>query len=757
MKPNPFHRPQVSAIATLCGILSLAATPPSEGVVIDGNASTGDSYTALASPFIQVRESGFGNQNVLANLRHVQTGNTLNLVIAGRATNYAILLFIDAKAGGVNRITPNLIAPQPGGEEVHINKLALDADQGMTFETGFLPEMAIRIFGDEVDGVKHAYVDRYNLVTRTHTSAGDSHAGIVSDGPIRNLKTDWRDVGNGTGTNGYNTHKYGVEMALNLSALGVVGAAQTVKVSALLVSGLLSDDPEYDPYHLEGSNQVLGSLSTSSDMGRDVNLFNFQSESGTQTLSIPVDGLVPSGDQDGDGLLNGVETNTGIYVDANNTGTDPEKIDTDGDGYLDGLEVTGASGLGYISNPNLPNSTNIGVPGSFNLPTPWQPSSNSNNPGTAMSQESTSLTGQYRWILDYKFATSQFGALDFKFSTNGSLANAWGKGDSPGTIKRGGSDIPGYVSATGFHRFFFDQAALTYTFGRRVFANATAFLAAYALTSGSDFDGDGVSNENEFAANTDPTNPDSDQDGLNDLADPQPLSAVRDIVFRVNMHIQIVNGKFTPGVHVVKVSFFSSTSHLGDLALSDPDADDVYTGTLSAVEGPTGASFGDYRFFNSLEDVGYESNPIRTFALGPAHTPQILPVVFFNDDATSYAYDNWSDSFTSSPPGPPAADPDGDTFSNHQEFLFGTSPIVRTSSLAAMERTGDGLVIRWLERTGGASYRLEESATLAENPWPASSATITEDFTGVPENYVRKTATIPIDQPRKFIRVSGRE
>ncbi len=44
-------------------------------------------------------------------------------------------------------------------------------------------------------------------------------------------------------------------------------------------------------------------------------------------------------DSDGDGLDNSVETNTGIYVSATNTGTNPQNPDTDGDGVPDGLEV----------------------------------------------------------------------------------------------------------------------------------------------------------------------------------------------------------------------------------------------------------------------------------------------------------------------------------------------------------------------------------------------------------------------------------
>ncbi|CAN5377371.1 hypothetical protein BH23VER1_BH23VER1_13990 [soil metagenome] len=44
-------------------------------------------------------------------------------------------------------------------------------------------------------------------------------------------------------------------------------------------------------------------------------------------------------DTDGDGLNDLVETNTGVYVDENDTGTDPRNSDTDGDTLLDGVET----------------------------------------------------------------------------------------------------------------------------------------------------------------------------------------------------------------------------------------------------------------------------------------------------------------------------------------------------------------------------------------------------------------------------------
>ena len=63
----------------------------------------------------------------------------------------------------------------------------------------------------------------------------------------------------------------------------------------------------------------------------------------------------PNRDSDGDGLLDEVETGTGIFLSAQNTGTDPNNPDSDGDGWNDGDEVN----LGFLptSAGSAPDST----------------------------------------------------------------------------------------------------------------------------------------------------------------------------------------------------------------------------------------------------------------------------------------------------------------------------------------------------------------------------------------------------------------
>jgi autotransporter-associated beta strand protein len=126
--------------------------------------------------------------------------------------------------------------------------------------------------------------------------------------------------------------------------------------------------------------------------------------------------------------------------------------------------------------------------------------------------------------------------------------------------------------------------------------------------------------------------------------------------------------------------------------------------------------------------------------------------------AAGVSYETWSLVIPNVDDRDRTDDPDGDGFSNLDEFLFGTSPISGTGSLAQIEDTGSGLIVRWNQRaTGGSVYVLQESTTLLDNPWPASSATITDNPVQDIPDYVRKEAVIPVSGVRKFVRIHATE
>jgi DNA-binding beta-propeller fold protein YncE/mono/diheme cytochrome c family protein len=75
----------------------------------------------------------------------------------------------------------------------------------------------------------------------------------------------------------------------------------------------------------------------------------------TYTCAPPGSGQRMGIDRDEDTLLDGVETNTGVFVNANDTGTDPAQADTDGDTFDDAAEVAaGTDPNNPLSFPGAP-------------------------------------------------------------------------------------------------------------------------------------------------------------------------------------------------------------------------------------------------------------------------------------------------------------------------------------------------------------------------------------------------------------------
>ena len=266
----------------LAAFLATAAAPATfAGATVDGIRDAGDGYSLVANQATVSNWNEAGNANneheALANLHAVQDGNNLAVHLAARVKNRGILLFIDSKTGGRTFIPNNLITY--GGEENYLNNLGTSGASGLTFEGGFEPDYAIRIFGDGGTG---AFVNTYDLVAGTRTFAGNAGVADVTSGFISLMIAS--NLGSGAianNTTAYAAASQGAEMKLNLAALGVLPGSQTVRLMAVLVT----QNSDY------GSNQVLASkTSTTDDIGTSINSINFQSETGTQTLSIGVTG-----------------------------------------------------------------------------------------------------------------------------------------------------------------------------------------------------------------------------------------------------------------------------------------------------------------------------------------------------------------------------------------------------------------------------------------------------------------------------------
>lgn len=124
--------------------------------------------------------------------------------------------------------------------------------------------------------------------------------------------------------------------------------------------------------------------------------------------------------------------------------------------------------------------------------------------------------------------------------------------------------------------------------------------------------------------------------------------------------------------------------------------------------------------------------------------------------STGGGYDAWSAQITDSTKRGRDADPDGDGYTNLQEYLFGSSPVTASGPLVTSEKATGGLVVRWNQlATGSSTYVLQESADLVT--WTPSTATVTNDPTQNNASYTLKQATVPVSGTRKFVRVQAAE
>ena len=211
----------------------------------------------------------------------------------------------------------------------------------------------------------------------------------------------------------------------------------------------------------------------------------------------PTSGLIADDDDDGDGLLDSVETDTGFYINGQNTGTDPLDPDTDGDGICDGPNAVPPvciAGPDPSPNGNTPpptlvalNNTDIGtlspymlVPGGTFEISPALPASLSIDPNTG------EITGMPTQTLDNTTFTvwsnhTDGTSLTYDFTIE-ILEDSDGDGmpdELPDDYDPTNPDSPGLIEDL-------------------------------------DDDNDGNSDVDEATDGTNPTNPDTDGDGMCD-------------------------------------------------------------------------------------------------------------------------------------------------------------------------------------------------------------------------------------------------
>ena len=118
-------------------------------------------------------------------------------------------------------------------------------------------------------------------------------------------------------------------------------------------------------------------------------------------------------DTDGDGLSDLVETGTGTFVSATDTGTSPTNADSDGDGLSDQAEVTGNP----ATNPTKGDSDSDGFNDAAELAAGTDPNDSADNPLTfviANSQaEFSGVQGQNGWFNGYRNYTLDGGETNY--------------------------------------------------------------------------------------------------------------------------------------------------------------------------------------------------------------------------------------------------------------------------------------------------------------------------------------------------------
>ena len=194
-------------------------------------------------------------------------------------------------------------------------------------------------------------------VVNATASVGAVVGNLTSVDPNGGTHTYALVAGDGDSDNG-KFQIVGDELQVNADISGDVGNALTIRVEStdgtamafaeavtVNVAADFDNDNLLDTWELNpnwanpvaGLNDLTG-LKTGPGPGTDTGDFDGDGSPDGDEFT---NGTDPTNDDsDNDGLLDGVETNTGTFNDANDTGTDPNDDDSDDDGLNDGDELT---------------------------------------------------------------------------------------------------------------------------------------------------------------------------------------------------------------------------------------------------------------------------------------------------------------------------------------------------------------------------------------------------------------------------------
>jgi hypothetical protein len=181
------------------------------------------------------------------------------------------------------------------------------------------------------------------------------------------------------------------------------------------------------------------------------------------------------------------------------------------------------------------------------------------------------------------------------------------------------------------------------------------------------------------------------------------------------------------------------------------------TATITPVSGSVSAATLSVRIAASAA-VGSPAGNVTLTSTGS----QSVNIAASGTVSAGGGYSSWAGGFGLDPAvttgptaGAPGADPDGDTFTNEQEYAFGTNPTVGSAALLDTESSGGNLTVLWLQR-GDVTYSVQGTDSLAATPFAIITVTITDGPTTPepPAGYTRKQFTVPATG-RQFYRVQA--